>query len=102
MTSNLKKKRETNKNIDYNNSSRRFRPLGSRVMALSIKCDSLALRTEGRGLVLGYNIGPKGPTLEPNLLCFSRGSRFFAAFNLSHQLFLTPLQNKNCILSDGM
>ena len=27
---------------DYNNSSRRFRPWGSRVMALSIKCDSLA------------------------------------------------------------
>ena len=32
--------------MDYNNSSRRFRPWGSRVMALSIKCDSLALRTE--------------------------------------------------------
>ena len=27
--------------MDYNNSSRRFRPWGSRVMALSIKCDSL-------------------------------------------------------------
>ena len=34
--------------MDYNNSSRRFRPWGSRVMALSIKCDSLALRTESR------------------------------------------------------
>ena len=44
-----KKKRKTNKDIGYNNSSRRFRPLGSRVMALFIKCDSLALRTEGRG-----------------------------------------------------
>ena len=77
MTYNIKKKRTTNKDIGYNNSSRRFRPLGSRVMALSIKCDSLALRTEGRAVVLGYNIGPKGPTLEPNLLCFSRGSRFF-------------------------
>ena len=28
-------------------------------------------------VVLGYNIGPKGPPLEPNFLCFSRGSRFF-------------------------
>ena len=73
-------------------------------MALSINCDSLALRTEGGGwgVVLGYKIGPKGPTLEHNLLRFSRGSRFFAAFNLSHQLFLTPLQNKNCILSHDM
>ena len=34
--------------MDYNNLSRRFRPLGSRVMSLSIKCDSLALRTESR------------------------------------------------------
>ena len=34
--------------MDYNNSSRRFRPWGSRVMAFSIKCDSLALRTESR------------------------------------------------------
>ena len=34
--------------MDYNNSSRRFRPWDSRVMALSIKCDSLALRTESR------------------------------------------------------
>ena len=31
--------------MDYNNSSRWFRPLSSRVMALSIKYDSLALRT---------------------------------------------------------
>ena len=102
----LKKRKEKlikiYRNINYNNSSRRFKPLGSRVMAISIKCDSLALRTEGRGVVLAYNIGPKGPTLEPNLLCFSRGSRFFAAFNLSHQLFLIPLQNKNCVLSDGV
>ena len=49
MTYNIKKKRTTNKDIGYNNSSRWFRPLGSRVMALFIKCDSLALRTEGRG-----------------------------------------------------
>ena len=34
--------------MDYNDSSRQFRPLGSRVMALSIKCDSLALVTESR------------------------------------------------------
>ena len=34
--------------MDYNNSSRRIRPWGSRVMAFSIKCDSLALRTESR------------------------------------------------------
>ena len=35
--------------MDYNDSSRQFRPLGSRVMALSIKCVSLAaLRTESR------------------------------------------------------
>ena len=31
--------------MDYNNSSRQFRPWGSRVMALSIKCDYLALST---------------------------------------------------------
>ena len=49
MTYNIKKKRKLNKDIGYNNSSRRRRPLGSRIMALSIKCDSLALRTEGRG-----------------------------------------------------
>ena len=48
MTFNIKKKRKTNKNMDYNNSSRRFKPLGSRVMALSIKYDSLTLRTESR------------------------------------------------------
>ena len=34
--------------MDYNNSSRGFRPRGWRVMALSIKCDSLALRIESR------------------------------------------------------
>ena len=34
--------------MDYNNSSLRFKPWGSRVIALSIKCDSLALRTESR------------------------------------------------------
>ena len=49
MTYNMKKKRTTNKDIGYNNSSRWFRQLGSRVMALFIKCGSLALRTEGRG-----------------------------------------------------
>ena len=36
------------KDMDYNNSSGRFRPWGSRVMALSIKFDALALRTESR------------------------------------------------------
>ena len=40
ITYNIKKKRKTNKDMDYNNSSRRFRPLGSRVMAFFIKCDS--------------------------------------------------------------
>ena len=34
--------------MDYNISSRRFRPWGSRVMALSMKCDSLVLRAESR------------------------------------------------------
>ena len=34
--------------MDYNNSSRRFRPWGSGVMALSNKCYFLALRTESR------------------------------------------------------
>ena len=51
MTYNTKNwKRKNSKDIDYINSSRQFRPLGSRVMALSIKCDSqsLALRTESR------------------------------------------------------
>ena len=46
-TQKLERKKNT-KDMDYNNSSRRFRPWGSRVMALSIKCDSLALRTESR------------------------------------------------------
>ena len=45
----IETKRKTNKAMDYNNLSRRFRPLGSRVMSLSIKCDSLAaLQTESR------------------------------------------------------
>ena len=48
MKYNIEKKRKTNKNMDYNDSSRPFRPLGLRVMALSIKCVSLALRTESR------------------------------------------------------
>ena len=43
-----KKEKKTNGDMDYNNSSRRFKPLGSRVMALSIKYDSLTLRTESR------------------------------------------------------
>ena len=34
--------------MDYNISSRRFRPWGSRVMALSMKCGSLVLRAESR------------------------------------------------------
>ena len=43
MTFNIKKKRKTiNRDMDFNNSSRWFRPLDSRVMALPIKCDSLA------------------------------------------------------------
>ena len=49
MTYNTKNwKRKNSKDIDYINSSRRFRPLGSSVMALSIKCNFLALRTESR------------------------------------------------------
>ena len=48
MTHNTKTRKKNNKDMDYNNSSRRFRSVGSRVMALSIKCDSLALRTESR------------------------------------------------------
>ena len=48
MTYIKKTKRKTNKDMDYNNSSWRLRPLGSRIMALSIKCDSLTLRTESR------------------------------------------------------
>ena len=48
MTYNTKTGKENTKEMDYNNSSRRFRPWGSRVKALSIKCDSLALRTESR------------------------------------------------------
>ena len=47
MKYDIEKKRKTNKDMDYNNLSRRFRP-GSRVMSLSIKCVSLALRTESR------------------------------------------------------
>ena len=35
-----KLERKNTKDMDYNNSSRLFRPWGSRVMALSIKCDS--------------------------------------------------------------
>ena len=46
MTYNTKTGKENTKEMDYNNSSRRFRPQGSRIMTLSIKCDSLALRTE--------------------------------------------------------
>ena len=48
MKYDIEKKRKTSKDMDYNNLSRRFRPLGSRVMSLSIKCVSLALRTESR------------------------------------------------------
>ena len=47
MVYNIKKNRKTSKDIDYT-SWRQFRPLGLRVMALSIKCDSLALRTGSR------------------------------------------------------
>ena len=41
-------KRKNKKDMDCNNSSQRFRSLGSRVMALAMKCDSLAVRTESR------------------------------------------------------
>ena len=33
----IKKEKKTKKGMDYNNSSRRLRPLGSRVMALFMK-----------------------------------------------------------------
>ena len=45
-----KLERTNNKDMDYNNSSRRLSPWGSKVMAVSIKCDSLALQTESRDL----------------------------------------------------
>ena len=49
MTYSIKKKRRSSsKDLDSNDSSWRFSPLGSRVMALSIKCDSLAVRIELR------------------------------------------------------
>ena len=48
MKYDIETKRKTNKDMDYDNLSRRFRPLGSRVMSLSIKSVSLALRTESR------------------------------------------------------
>ena len=50
MTYNTKtgKEKINTEEMDYNNSLRRFRPWHSRVMTLSIKCDSLALRTESR------------------------------------------------------
>ena len=44
FTYNIKENKKTNKDID-NNLSRCFRPFGSRVMVLSIKCDSLTLQT---------------------------------------------------------
>ena len=43
-----KLERKNTKEMVYNNSSRRFRLWGSRVIALSIQCDSLTLRTESR------------------------------------------------------
>ena len=49
MTYNTKNwKRKNNEYMGYNTfvTVQRLRPLGSRVMALSNKCDSLALRTE--------------------------------------------------------
>ena len=45
---NKKLEKKNNKDMEYNTSSQRFRPLGSRAMALSIKCDSLPLVTESR------------------------------------------------------
>ena len=65
-----KLERKNNKDMDYNNSSRRFRPWGSRVMALSIKCDSLALQTESRDLKTTL-IRFFGNSL---LICFSQSS----------------------------
>ena len=59
MTYNTKKleKKRIIRIWDYNNSSRRLRPLGSRVMALSIKSDPLPLRTESRELNFLYCMG---------------------------------------------
>ena len=47
MTYNIKQKRKTNKDTDYNNSSRRFRS--------SIKCDSFALWIESRQVWIFYS-----------------------------------------------
>ena len=44
FTYNIIENKKTNKDID-NNLSRCCRPFGSRIMALYIKCDSLALQT---------------------------------------------------------
>ena len=54
-------------------------------MALPMQCDSLDLRTEcrgggGGGRVLGYNMGPKRPTLEPNCYAFLVDQDFFGRF----------------------
>ena len=50
MTYNTKKSRKTNKDIGYSNSSRRIRPMGSRVTVLAMECETLALLTEsGKG-----------------------------------------------------
>ena len=48
MTYNTNTGKDFTKDMDYNNWSRRFRPWGSRVMTLSIKCDSLTLKTKSR------------------------------------------------------
>lgn len=47
MAYNIKKKRKTNKHMDYNNSSQRFRPFGPSVLVVLFS-DSLALQTESR------------------------------------------------------
>ena len=76
-------------------------------MALPIKCDSLDLRTEcrggGGGGVLGYNMGPKRPTLEPNCYAFLVDQDFFGRFSFNSPVISNPPPpKKNCILSDGM
>ena len=47
IANNIKKKRKTNMDMDYNNSSQRFRPFGPSVFVLLFS-DSHALQTESR------------------------------------------------------
>ena len=64
FTYNIKENKKTNKDID-NNLSRCFRPFGSRVMVLSIKCDSPALQTWVTWRMRNYcGRGARNPNLQ--------------------------------------